>query len=146
MHATPHHSHETASTILADGVLTPMYAARAQSLGPRLRELTHVEAVLDGSMDSILRLEAVIQEFRSDLADFSDLKVGIGAYVGEILRQRLGGHWTANGRLINLGPKGVCVCPADKARLRLQEGIEHHLYFWLDAVAANARGGVVGAL
>lgn len=138
-HQSHHDDPAQPSRTITGALVGAMFAARAEALGERLREVVHVEALLDGTVDSITRLELVIQEFRGELLARGDIPVGVGAYIGEVVRARLDGQWTSDGRLIGIGPRRLSASPVETARRRLREGMAHHLVLWTEAVLTGAR-------
>lgn len=96
------------------------------------------ELVLDRSPASVGDLEAFLAARFDDGQHAPDsLQVGVGCYLGEVIRRAAGGTWTAEGTLEGLGPVTEAF-PLARARARFERGPSEHLGIYVETVLRYA--------
>lgn len=101
------------------------------------------QVALDYSVESLQRLDRFITEHfeqRGAQLEGETLPVGVGCYLGEVIIQNLGGHWSADGRpeIRGLGDSLPPVLPLEKALKRFQNGREDSLSWYYHGLAKQA--------
>ena len=94
--------------------------------------------VLDHSAASVAALDDFLAErFDGREAAPPALALGVGCYVGEVIRRTLGGAWADDGSLVGVGAV-VETFPLKQARDRVEQAAAGGLAAYYESVAAAA--------
>jgi hypothetical protein len=94
--------------------------------------------VLDLSTDSVAALDAFLAtSFDGRQEAPPALVLGVGCYVGEVIRHTLGGAWADDGTLTGVG-RVVETFPLKQARERFEQRTAGSLVTYVEAVQATA--------
>lgn len=99
---------------------------------------------LERMLDALFLTRSPLGRMRGKLSikRFQQMVPVVGAYVGEVLRQRLGGEWSINDEFDEPGllfRPGTWIFPLAKAEKRFRNGHSDEFPFFADAMAATVR-------